>query len=569
MLALWFIVTATTASQFTLQITWTAGAPGFVAVATTDLAEGPVTFNPLPFATGALCTGTKDAPPNGDAFFCAAVTCKGAFGSSTDNWLAGYSLFACNGKMVGSSCTSSAARAALQSTGTLLPSTLVSNTVLAAIISYFRASQVFVQSGVTLTIPAGTNIVALPVPTGVAAPALVVVKGGVLDGMDLIGQFGSFIGEEIRTKDITGTTCTNGCKADGELGRLLTTTFMPSDYVANACGTQICEAWQIAAGNSAASFECVFYGADFSGGGDEVYNVRGHPECGYATMVEMSVNCRNCAVQFALTLATPKKASVGDATSTAETAGGAAPWGSARNITVGCSTFAPCAAAIPIPAIWLAGYSLLVCTSKMAGSTCSGVPASIFAPLGSSVVAIGGTLTSSLALVSGTSYLLTSQLFVSSGHALNIFAGTTVYALPAASPTSAPAIVVLKGGYIVASGSATMPITFTTVLAEAALVSSATAPTDSNYNAITLGERGKWGGLILLGNAPTNMATTMQIEGITGYTYGGTVATESSGLLQYVRVWHGGAIVGANNEINGITFGGVGSGTTVAYCEVA
>ncbi|KOO35534.1 putative lipoprotein, partial [Chrysochromulina tobinii] len=162
---------------------------------------------------------------------------------------------------------------------------------------------------------------------------------------------------------------------------------------------------------------------------------------------------------------------------------------------------------------WLAGYSLLACTSKMAGSTCSGVPASNFAPLGSSVVAIGGTLTSSLALVSGTSYLLTSQLFVSSGFALNIFAGTTVYALPAASPTSAPAIVVLKGGYIVASGSATMPITFTTVLAEAALVSSATATTDSNYNAITLGERGKWGGLILLGNAPTNMPTTTEIEG--------------------------------------------------------
>jgi hypothetical protein len=39
--------------------------------------------------------------------------------------------------------------------------------------------------------------------------------------------------------------------------------------------------------------------------------------------------------------------------------------------------------------------------------------------------------------------------------------------------------------------------------------------------------------------------------------------------LQYVRVWHGGAVVGANNEINGITFGGVGSGTVVDHCEVA
>ena len=40
-------------------------------------------------------------------------------------------------------------------------------------------------------------------------------------------------------------------------------------------------------------------------------------------------------------------------------------------------------------------------------------------------------------------------------------------------------------------------------------------------------------------------------------------------MLRYVRVWHGGAIVGADNEINGITFGGVGSGTVVEHCEVA
>jgi len=55
----------------------------------------------------------------------------------------------------------------------------------------------------------------------------------------------------------------------------------------------------------------------------------------------------------------------------------------------------------------------------------------------------------------------------------------------------------LKGGYIVASGSATMPITFTTVLAEAALVSSATATTDSNYNAADerLGHQGHAAGI--------------------------------------------------------------------------
>jgi len=187
------IDTATTASQFALHTgttsactpadTWTAvsGAPGFAAVATTDLAEGSATFNPLPSATGAACTGTKDAPPNGDAFF-SSVSCKGAFGSATDNWLAGYSWLACSGKMAGRTCTGIPASpfATLQSTVTLVPSTIASNTVLAASTSYIHASQVFVQSGVTLTIPAGTTIFALPVPTGIPAPALVVLKGGML-----------------------------------------------------------------------------------------------------------------------------------------------------------------------------------------------------------------------------------------------------------------------------------------------------------------------------------------------------------------------------------------------------
>ena len=83
--------------------------------------------------------------------------------------------------------------------------------------------------------------------------------------------------------------------------------------------------------------------------------------------------------------------------------------------------------------------------------------------------------------------------------------------------------------------------------------------------------RGKWGGIIILGKAPTSAAsyTSNFVEGISGKPYGGTDPTDSSGLLRYVRVWHGGAVVGADNEINGITFGGVGSGTTVEYCEVA
>ena len=220
---------------------------------------------------------------------------------------------------------------------------------------------------------------------------------------------------------------------------------------------------------------------------------------------------------------------------------------------------------------WLSGYSWLACSGKMAGSTCSGIPTAPFATLGDTVATLMGPITSSETLDGSTTYLLSSQVFVQSPATLTIMPGATIYAMPTSSGVSAPALVVEKGASINAAGTAASPITMTTVLAESALSSSAQAQTDtaSSSGTITLGERGKWGGLILLGNAPTSAATPKEIEGISGQTYGGTNPSDGSGTLQYVRVWHGGAVVGADNEINGITFGGVGSGTVVEYCEVA
>ena len=65
-------------------------------------------------------------------------------------------------------------------------------------------------------------------------------------------------------------------------------------------------------------------------------------------------------------------------------------------------------------------------------------------------------------------------------------------------------------------------------------------------------------------DAQTTAASTRRKGG----PYGGSDPSDSSGVLQYVRVWHGGAIVGADNELNGFTLGGVGSGTVLEHCEV-
>ena len=84
--------------------------------------------------------------------------------------------------------------------------------------------------------------------------------------------------------------------------------------------------------------------------------------------------------------------------------------------------------------------------------------------------------------------------------------------------------------------------------------------------AVEQGVRGK-GGLVLLGRAPINARGGTNEVDLSGRLYGGPT-TDSSGVLRYVRAWHGGAIVGEDNEINGITFAGIGNGTVVDHVEV-
>ena len=181
-----------------------------------------------------------------------------------------------------------------------------------------------------------------------------------------------------------------------------------------------------------------------------------------------------------------------------------------------------------------------------------------------------GDITSDRTIVASKTNILSCQTFVKSGAVLTIEAGTTIWAMPV-GPTAItpPTLIVEPGGRIVAAGTATAPITFTAFNAEQSSTSTAVTDTNAAVQTTVLETRGKWGGLIILGRAPTSAATPKEIEGIAGITYGGTNPADNSGTLQYVRVWHGGAAIAADNEINGITFGGVGSGTVVDHCEVA
>ena len=155
-------------------------------------------------------------------------------------------------------------------------------------------------------------------------------------------------------------------------------------------------------------------------------------------------------------------------------------------------------------------------------------------------------------------YMLDGYVFVNSGQVLTVQPGTVVKGM-AGQGAEAAALIVARGGQIFAEGTADCPITFTHA---ADALDGSTA-----YNT-----RGQWGGVIILGAASTNLPTEGQIEGVPSENdraaYGGTNDADNSGVLAYVSIRHGGTQLGAANEINGLTLGGVGSGTTIHHVEV-
>jgi len=165
----------------------------------------------------------------------------------------------------------------------------------------------------------------------------------------------------------------------------------------------------------------------------------------------------------------------------------------------------------------------------------------------------------------GKIYILEGRITVLSGKTLTIQPGVIVKGREGSS-SNATALMIARGGKLDAQGTATSPIIFTSV-ADQILPGEIASPN----LAATL--NGLWGGLLILGNAPISAASaSMQIEGIPvsddNGLYGGTDPADNSGTIKYVSIRHGGANIGEGNEINGLTLGGVGSGTTIENVEI-
>jgi hypothetical protein len=181
-----------------------------------------------------------------------------------------------------------------------------------------------------------------------------------------------------------------------------------------------------------------------------------------------------------------------------------------------------------------------------------------------------GNITSDTTLDASKIWLLKGRVSVEDGVTLTIPAGTII---KAASGTGADAstLIIARGAKLIADGTADAPIVMTSISDNIEV--GGTYP--SSGAALNVDTRGLWGGLLILGKAPCSFSgdvTELQIEGIptsdTNGLYGGTDAADDSGSIQYLSIRHGGAEIGEGNEINGLTLGGVGSGTTINHIEV-
>jgi len=155
-------------------------------------------------------------------------------------------------------------------------------------------------------------------------------------------------------------------------------------------------------------------------------------------------------------------------------------------------------------------------------------------------------------------WILDGFIFVNDGQTLTIEAGTVIKGKEGLGANSS-ALIVARGGKIIAEGTASAPIIFT-------------AEKDKLDGSLGV-QSGLWGGVIVLGKARLNSSPgESAIEGIPTSEgrglYGGTQDEDNSGVLRYVSIRHGGTAIAATNEINGLTLGGVGSGTTLEYIEV-
>lgn len=178
-------------------------------------------------------------------------------------------------------------------------------------------------------------------------------------------------------------------------------------------------------------------------------------------------------------------------------------------------------------------------------------------------VTVNANITTNTTWTSGNTYQLIGNISVTNGAILTIQPGTVIRG----DKNSKSCLIISKGSKIMAEGTASQPIVFT-------------SGEDPNGNGRAPAD---WGGLVILGNGVINTPcatcgtspNTNYIEGFPSnfneILYGGNNNNESSGVLSYVRIEFAGVALSTtpNSEINSLTLGGVGNGTQIDHVQAS
>ena len=164
-------------------------------------------------------------------------------------------------------------------------------------------------------------------------------------------------------------------------------------------------------------------------------------------------------------------------------------------------------------------------------------------------ITVSADITTNTTWTNNNVYVLTGGFrYVKNNAILTIQAGTLIKG-------TASSLVITRGAKIMAIGTEYQPIVFTS-----SQPAGSRNPSD-------------WGGVLILGNAPINdPAGSRLAEGGIDPTlglYGGTNPADNSGTMQYCRIEYAGIAYQPNNETNGLTMGGVGSGTVIDHIQVS
>jgi len=173
---------------------------------------------------------------------------------------------------------------------------------------------------------------------------------------------------------------------------------------------------------------------------------------------------------------------------------------------------------------------------------------------GKNVCKLSGVYTDDIILTKDTLWALDNEVIIGGDNTnsatLTIQEGTEIF-----GHNGDDYLYISRGSKIIAKGTKEEPISFTSKKDILGLA--------SQYH------KGEWGGLVIAGNAPTNVRHKDKFEfSLSGGEFGGNQPHDNSGILHYVLIKYAGHEVGMDKELNGLSLGGVGDGTLIDYIEV-